>query len=107
MSTTEVLQKYSSFGLNKSKISPWLKQKDAILKNAVGEAKNMCKVNQRRNTAIYLRTDDIFLEAKWKRHKVHFKWLWSKATITYRRQLDDLSATVRKHVLVNIIKTNH
>ena len=44
MSTTEVLQKYSSFGLNKSKISPWLKQKDAILKNAVGEAKNMFKV---------------------------------------------------------------
>ena len=44
MSTTEVLQKYSSFGLYKSKISRWLKLNDAILTNAVGQAKNMYKV---------------------------------------------------------------
>ena len=44
MSITEVLQKYSSFGLYKSKISRWLKLNDAILTNAVGQAKNMYKV---------------------------------------------------------------
>ena len=44
ISIAEVLQKYSRFGLDKSKISRWLKQKDTIFKNVVGETKNMFKV---------------------------------------------------------------
>ena len=44
ISIAEVFQKYSRFGLDKSKISRWLNQKDTVLKNVVGETKNMFKV---------------------------------------------------------------
>ena len=55
MSTANILQRYSSFGLDKSKISLWFKNKYTILKNAVGDAKNVSKSNQQRNTTNYLR----------------------------------------------------
>lgn len=85
MSTTEVLQKYSSFGLYKTKISRWLKLNDAILTNAVGQAKNMYKVIlAKKYNELFKDLRTLFLEAREKKHKVDFNWLQSKARVIYR-----------------------
>ena len=104
MATAEVLQKYSYFALDKSKISCWFKQKDTILKDAVVEAKNMFKVmSQKKYNISFKEMSILFLEAREKRHETDFNWLWRNAMIIYCQQLDDPFPTVRKYVLVNLI----
>ena len=107
MSTVEVLQKYSSFGWGKSKISRWLKQKYTILKNAACKAKNTFKARPTKTfNKLFKELRTLFLEAREKGHKLDFNSLWSKARIIYHRQLNDPSAAVRKHIVVNFIKRN-
>ena len=45
-----------------------------------------------------------FREARGKGHHVNFNWLWSKARVIYRNQLNDETAVVKKHVITTFLK---
>ena len=96
------------FNVNRSQISKWLKNKDVINKAAVKENKQLFKVRPTvKYNTLHDELEKLFLDARNKGHRIDFNWLWSKARMIHRKQQQDPSADIKKHVILSFIKRKH
>ena len=94
------------FKINQSMVSKWLKNKNAVFEQAAtATKKNLLKQRpSRKYLPLYNSLLTTFKEARKKGYHVNFNWLWSRARVIYRKQQDDESATIKKHVIVSFLK---
>ena len=98
----EIVQHY---GINRTLLIKWMKDKIKIGSAAESEIKKHLMIRPaRRYKELYAELLKVFKEAKKKRHRIDFNWIWSKAR-TLQRKLT--APIVRKHVVVNFIKLNN
>ena len=92
--------------ISQALISKWLKNKDAIISDAIDQHKKLFK-KQRPSTKykqLYIVLYERMKAARNVGKQVNFNWLWTKARQIYREQTSDDGATVRKHVITSFLK---
>ena len=107
MTPVELVEKYSTFRLDEPKICRWIKQKEAIIKVAVGKHRNLFKIPPARTYInLYAELLKVFTASRGKGHRVDFNWLWSKDRNVYRAQ-EGQDAGMKKHVVINFVKRHY
>ena len=109
LSVKEVIRKYRSINVDKTKISKWTKNKTEIFKAAADtETKRLLKSGPAKKYAdLYRELKNQFSKAPQAGHTVDFNWLWIKGQKIYRIQQNNPDAELKKHVIANFIKKNH
>ena len=98
----------SQFGINRSLVIKWRNKKEDINCSAESVFKSHLKIRPaRKYKQLYGELLRVFTDARKKGHRVDFNWIWSKARKIQRPQTDNPDATIRRHVIQNVIKRNN
>ena len=94
------------YGINRSMISKWMKDKDKIYELASNSlTKKLLKARPSpKYTQLYHELFKLFKAKRDKGHVVDITWLWSKARRLYAEITGNPNATVRLHVIVTFNK---
>ena len=93
------------FGVHRTLVIKWVKDKVKIETVASSEFKEHLKIRPARKYKLLFA--ELLKDARRRGHRVDFNWIWSKARIIQRKQTDDPDAIIRQHVVVNFIKRNN
>jgi hypothetical protein len=92
--------------VSQSNVSKWWKKRVSVM-NEAGDNKRNNLTKMRRGT----KYDELFKElleegkqARLRGYLVNFNWVWNKARNIYRKQIDDVDALVRKHVITTFLR---
>ena len=97
----------AKYGVSQSQISRWVANKQSILEDSLSDLRKLCKKGRR--PMKYLDLDKKlwrrFKEARKKGHVVNFHWLWSRARIIQRDEIDH-TIEIKPHVIVRFLQRN-
>ena len=104
----KIMTKLPKYGINRTLVIKWVKDKSRIASAAESEIKKHLKIRPvRKYQELYVKLLKLFKEAWKKGHGIGFNIIWSKARTIQRNITNKPNAIVRKHVLENFTKRNN